>query len=234
MTLSSHGKGFGSQAKAFTLIELLIVVAIIAILAAIAVPNFLEAQVRSKVSRAKADMRAIATAIESYAVDNNKYHPGTSNVSGTIAFATTTVPGVDQPVGNQVNPRIERFSWITTPVAYITSIPSDPFAPSINELATDPNKAFPTFTYWDAPFTDNTKVNGFGGQTPEDLWRDMPNELPSRNTWSLLSFAPDGDFEPAELFRAGSGQVAFSLYDPTNGTISDGDVWRSSGGIPNS
>jgi prepilin-type N-terminal cleavage/methylation domain-containing protein len=46
---------------AFTLIELLIVVAIIAILAAIAVPNFLEAQVRSKVSRAKADMRSIAT-----------------------------------------------------------------------------------------------------------------------------------------------------------------------------
>ena len=59
--------------KAFTLIELLIVVAIIAILAAIAVPNFLEAQTRSKVSRMKADQRTIATGIESYAVDNNHF-----------------------------------------------------------------------------------------------------------------------------------------------------------------
>ncbi len=52
--------------KVFTLIEILIVVAIIAILAAIAVPNFLEAQVRSKVSRTKSDMRSVATALESY------------------------------------------------------------------------------------------------------------------------------------------------------------------------
>ena len=64
-------RSFPSVKKAFTLIELLIVVAIIAILAAIAVPNFLEAQMRAKVSRCNADMRTIATGLESYRVDNN-------------------------------------------------------------------------------------------------------------------------------------------------------------------
>jgi len=59
--------------RAFTLIELLIVVAIIAILAMIAVPNFLEAQTRAKVSRVRADLRTIATALESYAGDWTDY-----------------------------------------------------------------------------------------------------------------------------------------------------------------
>ena len=59
----------------FTLIELLIVVAIIAILAAIAVPNFLEAQTRAKVSRVKADMRSMATALEAYVIDYNSFPP---------------------------------------------------------------------------------------------------------------------------------------------------------------
>src|SRR5690606_41954445 len=49
------------------------VVAIIAILAAIAVPNFLEAQTRSKVSRVQNDLRSIATAMESYFIDNRTY-----------------------------------------------------------------------------------------------------------------------------------------------------------------
>ncbi len=59
----------------FTLIELLIVVAIIGILAAIAVPNFLNAQVRAKIAKAESEMHSIITALESYRIDNNIYPP---------------------------------------------------------------------------------------------------------------------------------------------------------------
>ena len=61
--------------KGFTLIELLIVVAIIGILAAIAVPNFLNAQIRAKVSKVQADFRSLATAIESYRLEFGNYMP---------------------------------------------------------------------------------------------------------------------------------------------------------------
>ena len=72
--------------SAFTLIELLIVVAIIGILAAIAVPNFLNAQVRAKVANTQADQRSLATAIESYRLDNNMYPP-TPHTAANQRFA---------------------------------------------------------------------------------------------------------------------------------------------------
>jgi general secretion pathway protein G len=55
------------------LIELLIVVAIIGIIAAIAIPNLLNAIDRGKQKRTMADMRSVGTGVESYAVDNNVY-----------------------------------------------------------------------------------------------------------------------------------------------------------------
>ncbi|MBN2326851.1 MAG: prepilin-type N-terminal cleavage/methylation domain-containing protein, partial [Candidatus Omnitrophica bacterium] len=77
--------------KGFTLIELLIVVAIIGILAAIAVPNFLNAQVRAKVSRAQSEMKGLKTALESFFIDNNQYMP--MNTDRTIK--NTQYRGID-------------------------------------------------------------------------------------------------------------------------------------------
>jgi general secretion pathway protein G len=68
----------------FTLIELLIVIAIIGILAAIAIPNLLNAVQRGKQKRTMSDMRALATAIEAYAVDNNQYPVATTCPAGVV------------------------------------------------------------------------------------------------------------------------------------------------------
>ncbi len=73
----------------FTLIELLIVIAIIGILAAIAIPNLLNAVQRGKQKRTMSDMRALATAIEAYAVDNNIYPAATACATGV--YTTTSV-----------------------------------------------------------------------------------------------------------------------------------------------
>jgi prepilin-type N-terminal cleavage/methylation domain-containing protein len=60
------------SANAFTLVEIMIVVAIIALLAAIAVPGFLRARKRSQASRIINDLRLIDSAVDQYAIENNK------------------------------------------------------------------------------------------------------------------------------------------------------------------
>ena len=62
--------------KGFTLIELMIVVAIIGILAAIAIPKFANTKERSYVARMKTDLRNLVTAQESYSSDNDTYYGG--------------------------------------------------------------------------------------------------------------------------------------------------------------
>ena len=70
----------------FTLVEIMIVVAIIALLAAIAVPGFLRARKRSQASRIINDLRLIDNAIDQYAIENNKLTGATVSVAAWTQY----------------------------------------------------------------------------------------------------------------------------------------------------
>jgi prepilin-type N-terminal cleavage/methylation domain-containing protein len=80
----------------FTLVEIMIVVAIIALLAAIAVPGFLRARKRSQASRIMNDLRLIDSAVDQYAIETNKKSGDTVNTvdwtnylkQGTVLYST--------------------------------------------------------------------------------------------------------------------------------------------------
>jgi prepilin-type N-terminal cleavage/methylation domain-containing protein len=208
------------RVRAFTLIELLIVVAIIAILAAIAVPNFLEAQVRAKVSRSRADLRSVATGLESYRVDWNKYPP-TPFVAGDVL---RVIP----------NP-------LSSPVAYITSVGMpDPFiAANLGDFQAFGNNTGVLYTYagdpalyWE-PGYDPFAGRRYYYQLNRDDRRSAGAQaqleagIPVEGEWVLASVGPNKrrDLSPAGMFA--NGMRVLIPYDATNGTISGGDVVRS-------
>jgi len=183
--------------SSFTLIELLIVVAIIGILAAIAVPNFLNAQIRAKVARTMSDIRSLSTALEMYNTDKGTYPPGR---------ATWAIFGLDK---------------LTTPVAYMSSIPIDPFAPS-----------------------EGSAIRSLGGYGwfPEILpyyvylWEKNPsdslNTAISRDYLFRKGVMKDPTGSPPQIFHyfqiramGPNGQGDYSMaYDASNGIMSAGDI----------
>ena len=80
----------------FTLVEIMIVVAIIALLAAIAVPNFLRARKRSQATRIMEDLRMLDSATDQYAIENNKTSGASAGIgdlknylkTGTVLYTT--------------------------------------------------------------------------------------------------------------------------------------------------
>jgi prepilin-type N-terminal cleavage/methylation domain-containing protein len=212
--------------KGFTLIELLIVVAIIAILAAIAIPNFLEAQIRSKVSRVKADERSLSIGLESYYVDNNDYPAYAVGSGGCNAFAAV-VPGTPHNTGASKirtfriwasTAEILVFRTLTSPVGYLTSYFGDPFA----------NTKGCVFAYYKdtngwivasfGPDTDENEANG-----PGDIGFGVSG--PIANSVETVYNSSSSQSAVTLLVGSNSAGQAYT-YDPTNGSVTSGDVYR--------
>ena len=65
----------GARARGFTLIEILVVVVILGILAAIIVPNLMERPGQARITKAKSDIRAVESALNMYRLDHHVYPP---------------------------------------------------------------------------------------------------------------------------------------------------------------
>ncbi len=196
--------------KAFTLIELLIVVAIIAILAAIAVPNFLEAQTRAKVSRVKSDFRTMATSIETYALDKN----GRYDITRWQRWVTYA------------------FRGITTPIAYMNSIPRDPFIPPAvagYQIPSEPTQSpSAVYLWYDTAITaGDDKMTAYmdPGNPNHEGFKQAVGNLHNKQ-WFLVSQGPktrvasNGISTIRDLHT--NNLWALGPYDATNGTLSFG------------
>ncbi|MBN2327555.1 MAG: prepilin-type N-terminal cleavage/methylation domain-containing protein [Candidatus Omnitrophica bacterium] len=188
-----------SHREGFTLIELLIVVAIIGILAAIAVPNFLNAQVRAKVARAESDIRSIDQAVRMYQLDNNMYP-----VRGGLMH--------------------ERYVPLTTPVSYMSSIPLDPFNANPTDTSSgrpkDGNNTQGNYDYWTRYWANGSSKGG-------NYWGQKTAFPANRYEWQFRGFGPTSTWIANLIYPAGHSKAGeYMSYDASNGLYSQGNIVR--------
>ncbi len=192
--------------KGFTLIELLIVVAIIGILAAIAVPNFLNAQMRAKVARVVSDMKALGMAEEQYRLDRGQFtFDGDCGLDGA---------------------EYKSYYPLTTPIAYISSVPSDSFSalePKFENMQTIKKGLKPMFEY--------TSRVSFGPNGTSQCINSTAvyNMLGAYGIeYIMTSLGPDADQDYPWGTDGAQGlrdHKAGFIYEPSNGLTSNGNIF---------
>ena len=133
--------------RGFTLIELMVVIAIIIILAAIAIPNYLSMTARAKKSRVASDFAAIATALETYKTDWNMYPVQTD---GEI---TVSGEAYQQLTGNGTTYNMSSGGTATAagdmpPIEYMTATVLGSMANPYNNAATSVYKYSGSADHW--------------------------------------------------------------------------------------
>lgn len=219
-----------ARKRGFTLIELLIVIAIILILIGIALPNFLEAQERARVTRAKAQLRTVETALFSHIIDYGYIYADFND-----GFLVTTVTRNKrrferEPCGNQPAPVPDSTSLdFTTNMEGVNSSRTRAhYSPNIHCPLTTPIK------YLDAQYTSDPWGDGsipIGMDSREIDKFAIPGRSLSPENGSTLVYAayfvagPDrieGDWLRWSKYNV-NGRGA--PYSATNGTKSHGELW---------